>query len=36
MSKGEKKRVRRTKKPTLNYREQTGGYQSGGGWGWVK
>ena len=33
MSKGKKKeRERQTKKQTLNYREQTAGYQRGGGW----
>ena len=30
---GEETRVRQTKKQTLNYREQTNGYQRGGGWG---
>ena len=29
----EKKRERQAMKQTLNYREQTGGYQRGGGWG---
>ena len=28
-----KKKKRETKKQTLNYREQTDGYQRGGGWG---
>ena len=32
MSKGEKKRQSQTKKQTLNYREQTDGYQRGGKW----
>ena len=33
MSKGGKKRVRQIKKRTLNYREQTDGYQRGSGCG---
>jgi len=28
-----KDREKQTKKQTLTYREQTGGYQRGGGWG---
>ena len=28
-----KKKRRKTKKQTLNYREQIDGYQMGGGWG---
>ena len=35
MSKGKKnrrERERETKKQTLNYREQSDGYQRGGGW----
>jgi len=33
MSKREKERERQIKKQRLNYREQTDGYQRGGGWG---
>ena len=33
MSKGKRERERQTKKQTLNWREQTDGYQNGGGWG---
>ena len=36
MNKGKKRerdRERQTKNQTLNYREQTDGYQKGGGWG---
>ena len=33
MSIGKKERERQTKKQTLNYREQTDGYQRGGGCG---
>ena len=29
-------RERQTKKQTLNYEEQTDGYQRGDEWGWVK
>ena len=37
MSKGKnEKRERQTKKQTLNYREQTDGYQKGGGRGMGK
>ena len=32
-AKEKRKRERQTKKQTLNYREQTDGYQRGGGWG---
>ena len=34
---GEKERERQTKKQTLNYREQSDGYQRRSGWGrWVR
>ena len=31
--KNKRERERQTKKQTLNYRKQTGGYQKGGEWG---
>ena len=33
MNMGVNKKDRQTKKQILNYREQTDGYQKGGGWG---